>query len=789
MNEVGIEERSARSHAPGQKESLWRAALWVTYGFLGLLLAGYLVSLILRHDSQYLPWLDGWLVCGVELVASALCITRGLARGSGSGAWPLALGVSLLSWTCGDMVLTVQSLGGATPPTPSLSDVFYLVFYPFCYVAVVMFMRGEVRRLSTPSWLDGAIAGLGAAALCAAFAFHSIARSTGGNTAATITGLAYPIGDLLLLGLVVGGTAMLSGRRKAPWLLLASGIGLNVVGDTFNLFQGSQASHVGSVFNGVAWPTAIVVMSAAVWLRPRPSNLLLEQRPSGFLLPGLTAASALGILFVSSLHHVGRVAIGLATATLVAVGIRLAMSVRGMRVLSQERHRQSVTDDLTGLANRRYLFRVLDAFFADARGPATPQRTLAFLFIDLNRFKEINDSFGHPAGDELLRQLGVRLTGSLRDTDLLVRLGGDEFAIVLIDGDSDYATTVAARVTACLEEQFVLDVVSARISASIGIAMAPTDATDSGGLVWCADVAMYRAKLGHASFAIYEQNLDEDGDRLRMLEELRSAIEDGHLVLHYQPQLDLRSGEILAVEALIRWEHPRLGLLPPDRFLPLAEEAGLMGPITQWVLEEAVEQCASWRAAGRHLVVGVNISPANLLQPGFTDSVRAQLERHEVPAEALVLEITETSMITDFENSRHVIEDLRDLGLVVSIDDFGSGVTSLAYLSSLAVGELKLDRSFIVGLAERDSDRDIDLVRSTIDLGHAMGLRIVAEGIEDEVTLKLLAGLGCDVVQGYCISQPKPANELAFRPDRGAVPAPARVDALHDIDGVVPVSA
>ncbi len=197
---------------------------------------------------------------------------------------------------------------------------------------------------------------------------------------------------------------------------------------------------------------------------------------------------------------------------------------------------------------------------------------------------------------------------------------------MLIDGDSDYATTVAERVTASLEEPFVLDVVSARINASIGIALAPDDATDSAGLVWCADVAMYRAKLGKSSFAIYEQSLDEDGDHLRMLEELRASIEEGHLVLHYQPQLDLRTGEILAVEALVRWDHPRLGLLPPDRFLPLAEEAGLMQPITQWVLEEAVKQCAAWRAAGRHLVVGVNISPANLLEPGFADAVRAQLE-------------------------------------------------------------------------------------------------------------------------------------------------------------------
>jgi diguanylate cyclase (GGDEF)-like protein len=747
--------------------------LWAVYGVLGVLLLGYLVSLILRPNGSSWIWLDGWVVVGIELVASAMCISRGLNKRVGSPV-AMVLGISLLSWTIGDIARTVGSIGGATLPTPSVADAFYLAFYPLCYVAVMLFMRGEVKSFTAPTWLDGIIAGLGASAVCAAFAFHKILVSTGGNTLATMTNLAYPIGDLLLLGLVVGATAMLSGRRKMPWVLLAVGIALNVVGDTFNLFSNTVgSSHIGTVFNGSAWPTAIVVMSAAVWVRSRPSNLLAPPKSSEFVLPLVGAGAALVILFIGTLNSGGRVAIALATATLVVVGIRLALSVRGLQRLSQERHRQSVTDDLTGLGNRRHLFRVLDTFFAEHGQSLVPDRNLAFLFVDLNHFKEINDSFGHPAGDQLLKQLGKRLMTSLRNTDLLVRLGGDEFAVVLIDGDSNYATSVAERLTECLQEPFVLDVVSARISASIGIAMAPTDATDSAALVWCADVAMYRAKTGNSSFAIYQQSLDEDGDQMRLLEELRTAIDEGGLVLHYQPQLDLRTGEILAVEALVRWAHPRLGLLPPLKFLPLAEEAGLMRPLTKWVLEEAVAQCAEWRREGRAMVVGVNVSATNLLEPGFTDIIRSQLEAHSLTAGALVLEITETCMISEFERSRKVIEELRDLGIVVSIDDFGAGVTSLAYLSSLAVGELKLDRSFILGLAGGDSYRDLDLVRSTIELGHAMGLRIVAEGIEDNATLELLTDMGCDVAQGYCISRPKPASELAFRPELASAPAAA----------------
>jgi EAL domain-containing protein (putative c-di-GMP-specific phosphodiesterase class I) len=271
---------------------------------------------------------------------------------------------------------------------------------------------------------------------------------------------------------------------------------------------------------------------------------------------------------------------------------------------------------------------------------------------------------------------------------------------------------------------------------------------------------MYRAKLGNTPYAIYERDIDDDGDQLRLLEELRVAIEAGQLVLHYQPQLELRTGKILAVEALVRWAHPRLGLIPPAKFLPLAEEAGLMWPLTSWVLGEAASQCATWRITGHALSVSVNVSPTTLLEPGFCEVVNEQLQRHGLPGEALVLEITETCLITEFERSRRVIEDLRSLGVVVSIDDFGAGVTSLAYLSSLSVGELKLDRTFIVGLSTGDTARDLELVRSTIELGHAMGLRIVAEGIEDDATLAVLARLGCDIAQGYCISRPLPAGEL-----------------------------
>ncbi len=488
-----------------------RPTIWIAYAAMGVVLAAYFARELVG-GSRYSPLIDGWMVAGFELVASCLCLARGFARRPGRAA-ALVLGVALLCWSAGDIAITIEALGGATPSAPSPADAFYLAFFPLAYVAVVLLMRGGTRRLSSPNWLDGAIAGLGAAAICAAFAFPSLRRLAGGGSLSVATNLAYPIGDLLLLFLVAGGTAMLSGRRRGPWLLLATGVAINIVGDTSNLLASSLgATHVGVLANASAWPTSILLMSMAVWLGAGHASPFAAEKPTGFVLPALAAAAGLTILVVGTLHHTSGVAIGLATATLVVVGARLALSARGMRTLTRKRYHQSVTDDLTGLGNRRYLFQVLDAFFADIAGAAMPSRRLAFLFIDLNRFKELNDSFGHPAGDAILKQLGARLKASLRESDELIRFGGDEFAVVLMDADAEYATTIAGHLTDSLREPFALDAVNSRISASIGIAHAPADATDSAALMAHADVAMYRAKSNGLPFAVFEHERDFEGD-------------------------------------------------------------------------------------------------------------------------------------------------------------------------------------------------------------------------------------------------------------------------------------
>jgi diguanylate cyclase (GGDEF)-like protein len=731
------------------------------------LLAAYVIWLIVRRDQGFSVAVDGWGVDGLEIVASSLCLARAFAgpKSRNGGAVALILGASLLAWTLGDVATTIESSQGRTPPVPSVADLFYLSFYPLAYVAVVLYLRAEVRGLSRSSWLDGLVAGLGAASVCATYAFHGILSATGGDKLALATDLAYPVGDLLLLALIAAGTNFLPRGRRGPWAMIATGMGLNVLGDTFNLLGPAiGSSRIGAVLNSAAWPAAILLMSMAVWVRPPAPVTTNPSHRAGFLLPGVASTAALLILFIGTMRHPGATAIGLATATLVVVGVRLALTLWDLQALTEQRRRQAVTDELTGLGNRRHLFQVMADFFGESDGPANRSEhpKMAFLFMDLNHFKEVNDSFGHPAGDMLLKILGERFRASLRAVDTPVRLGGDEFAVILMDADAAQASEVAQRLLDCLYEPFEIGALRVTVGASVGIALAPGDATRSTDLFWCADVAMYRAKLAGTSFAFYDPVLDNDGHQWKLLADLRKGLDEGQLVLHYQPQLDVHSGCIHAVEALVRWAHPKHGLIPPLKFIPLAEEAGLMGRLTGWVLDEALRQCADWRSSGHEVTVAVNISATNLLSKGFSELVSDGLARHGLAPGALVLEITETTVISDFDGSKAVIDELLGIGVDVSIDDFGAGVTSLAHLSALAVRELKLDRVFIGTLAEGTRDRELQLVRSTVELGHALGLRVVAEGIEDIATLQLVSKLGCDVAQGYYISKPKPAAELDF---------------------------
>ncbi len=418
---------------------------------------------------------------------------------------------------------------------------------------------------------------------------------------------------------------------------------------------------------------------------------------------------------------------------------------------------QALHDALTGLPNRTlFRDRIQQAILTAEREGGG----VAVLMMDLDRFKEINDTLGHHSGDALLRELAARLHDALRANDTVARLGGDEFGVLLsMESDRASVVHVIERLREAVERPVVLDGLPLGVEASIGVALYPDHADDVDSLVQQADVAMYTAKEENSSYAFYDaETVDYDPARLTLVGELRRALDQRELVLYYQPKAALSDGNVSSVEALLRWIHPVRGLVPPDDFIPLAQQTGLMKPLTLYVLDEALAQCRAWEETGIRLSVAVNLSTRNLLDVDFPDDVTRLLTKWGVDPALLELEITESTMLADPVRTKVVLDRLAGLGVRLSIDDFGTGYSSLAYLKRLPVNELKIDRSFVMNMS-RDED-DAVIVRSTIDLGRNLGLEVVAEGVEDEETWRKLGSLGCHVAQGYYLSRPVPAEEL-----------------------------
>ena len=382
------------------------------------------------------------------------------------------------------------------------------------------------------------------------------------------------------------------------------------------------------------------------------------------------------------------------------------------------------------------------------------------LLLDLDAFKQINDTLGHGAGDAVLREVAARLRTQLHPDMLLARLGSDEYAILSPQIESvEEALEVASAVQSAMQAPVTFDGVALNVEVSIGIALVPDHAQAADELLQRADMALDRARSRRGRVEVYSPERDHSGtERLALLGEVRPALERGEFVLFYQPQIALRTGRVTGVEALLRWRHPQQGMIPPLRFISLIEQTALVGPLTLHVVDLALRQSTRWRQAGLQLGMSVNLSARNLHDPELPAQIESLLARHAVPAAALTLEVTESAAMADPATAVGVLEALRGLGVGVSIDDFGSGNASIAYLAKLPVGELKIDRSFVTPMCE--SPRDEAIVRTTIDLARHLGLHVVAEGIETPEVCERLAEMGCDTGQGYLISRPAPADEL-----------------------------
>jgi diguanylate cyclase (GGDEF)-like protein/PAS domain S-box-containing protein len=430
---------------------------------------------------------------------------------------------------------------------------------------------------------------------------------------------------------------------------------------------------------------------------------------------------------------------------------------RDLRAFATEREHDANHDPVTGLANRRKLSAVLDDAIANGR---RDQTEFALVTVDLDRFKELNDTLGHAAGDQLLLEFSPRLLAASPNANFVARVGGDEFAVVLAPGTSvaDGESLGRALQTA-LEQPFHVQGLTVRFGASIGIATYPEHGLNAETLTQHADIAMYAAKSGNGRQAIYDPSRDQNSrERLALIGELPDAIAAGQLILHYQPKFDLQSGTIAGAEALARWMHPTRGLLPPGKWLALAEGAGLMSALTSKLLDDAISQCAQWRAQGIDIPVAVNLAAANVVDIGLPSTVRSLLEGSQLPPSSLQLEITETIASTDPTTVAETLRGLRAVGIRLSLDDFGTGSSSLSFLRRLPVQELKIDRSFIQDICTDNSANAI--IRTIIELAHTLGMTTVGEGIETKAACELLTANGCDQGQGFLLARPMPAEQL-----------------------------
>ncbi|TFC93399.1 MULTISPECIES: EAL domain-containing protein [Cryobacterium] len=724
--------------------------------FLCLYVIGLLVP-----DTGFSLFVDGVLASLAKWSLVAVCwaaVVRGGARSralSGSGGLTgfghlelvlTAVAVSVIALS--DSFSLALLIWGGADEWHQTSDFGYAVFFALMMAVLAILLRRRLRGMVWSVVLDSTIGVLGTTSVLAVLLgpVANALDAAGANTAIS-TAVAYPLFNLLLVAVVVAVTTSqgpVAGRR---WILLV--FGLLIFTATGLVFIMLKSNYVLGTPLDAGWAVglALIALWADAASRPSVAQNSSSHSLAALAMPAVSTAAGLGVLLLASQTAVSPLAVGLAAATMALAAVPLVSRQMALR-------RQARTDELTGLPNRRALYaEVSRRLTADTR----PKRAL--LLLDLDRFKEVNDSLGHDAGDRLLVQVGRRLQLGLGPGELLARLGGDEFAILLEHSEQAQAETVAAKLRATLAQPFTLEGISLQTSVSIGIALYPDQGDDLTALLRKADMAMYKAKSTHSGHHVYRSVDNRHGDaRLRTLQELRLALTEDQLILHYQPKINLKNGSVSGVEALVRWQHPERGLLFPDQFLTLVEEAGLMHALTQEVLRKALDQSVLWAAQGRTLTVAVNLSASSLIDGDLPERVGTMLSARDLPATVLMLEITEDFLMADRDRARDILTRLRASGIKISVDDFGTGYSSLAYLRDLPIDELKLDQSFVFPMA--DDARAAALVASTIDLAHGLGLKMVAEGVENGVSYDELVRYGCDFAQGYFMSRPIPAAAL-----------------------------
>ena len=682
---------------------------------------------------------------------SALCggKVHGAARRPGRTA--IALGISI--WSIGDVVWEVWRHNFGAIPNPSVDDMLYLSIYPCLFIGLLVVLRSRLRRPSLSVRLDGLVVGLGVACLYSLM-IAPVARAASGGVLEVTVDMAYPICDLLLAVFALGLVAALGWQLDRFMVIFVLGCALFCAADTHYLLLSAAGTYrEGTVFDA-GWPAGLLLWSIAS-RQPEPDGARRQLGVAASLVsPVAVALTAIAVLVVASQGRLPVHVVALAAGALVAVLLRTSITFREVAGAAEAR-RQALTDDLTGLPNRRGLSQQLRVTM---NAPVKEDHVL--MLLGLNRVREITEAFGYDVSDRLLLDVSQRLASVSGEFKLLVRCRENEFAIWFpLEFGKQIPEVSAQNLLLALAVPFQVERVRLTIEASIGIAHYPQDADNESDLMRHASATLARARRARMPYAITEINgLDGKQDRLILTEELRLGIKADQLICYYQPKVEIATGRVVGAEALVRWQHPERGLLSPDGFLGLAQDAGFLGEVTHSVLTIVVAQCADWAREGLSLKVSANLSVTDLLDDGLVGFVGELLDHYALPPQSLVLEITEETFMQEPDRARNTLTLLHAMGIGLSIDDYGSGYSSLSYLRSIPADELKLDRIFVDGISAHAVSRSI--ATATVVLAHSLGMRLVAEGVESVADAQTLADLGCDIIQGYYFSRPLPADSF-----------------------------
>lgn len=724
-------------------------------------------------QGRTLTVIDDLVIGAVSLVALVFTVQAArAARGRARSAW-WTLSGALVSWNIGQLIWTYHELVRAQRPFPSLADAFFLLFPVIACVALLLFWNRGAPQLRSLILLDGLIVAGSLFIVSWLLVIGRLYRAGAASRLEFTVSLAYPVLDLVVVTVaaVVLVSAHVSQRIVAT--LLTVGLVCMAVADSGYAYLSAQREYFSGALIDTWWVAGLLlIIVAAAASREAPSDEPAEADMPGWasvLLPYAPLMFAAGVLAARppSAATAGPV-LAVGVLLVLVVLVRQFLAVKLSRRLLATVAEQALLDPLTGLGNR--------ALFSDRLGHAMQLRSrnksaVGVLILDIDDFKVVNDTLGHAAGDELLRQAGKRIADRVGLGDTVVRLGGDEFAVI-VEGDGGLPETTARRLREAFDEPVEVEGRELPMRISVGLAVAPPGGNDSSAeeLFRQADLAMYAAKRSRSSERRTEGEVSEplvgNGED-QLLRELREAVTQGELTLVYQPKFHLASGAMVGVEALLRWPHPQRGVITPDEFLPIVRRNALIEPVTQFVIDTALDDARAWRSAGLRLPVAINLFPPSLAVSQLPDRLGRALAERGLDSSALTVEITEDVLLSDIDRTHTVLRELRERGIRVAIDDFGSGYSALWYLRDLPVDELKLDRSFVAPVAI--DPRAGAVARAVIDLAHVLLLKTVAEGVENLETANWLRRHGCDIVQGYYFSPPLSAAEVLSLEGRVAV--------------------